>query len=281
MIAGRCLSIKNSRILATRSGFFSKKKDKAKEEVDVTVELTDKEKGALKSRFPEVFSKIDSSIKKMIETMDISKEDNDIFEENEFDSIRARGILPFTYTYNPPSNLNDIILNAVTSVLSTTEKDFSKIDISNNLKDKAALLKLLEKKLHHNIPNSRLHEMKTVADVNNFYLEPVTNVTEYIKMSRDKTVPNNVFMREEAFRFHPDDVEAYHGGVTAFPGQGGKVYGLRNKRLLREFNPRSKWYDYEEMSYDYTKVDEGLPWDPRIAKKMDSYVNRRYKINKN
>lgn len=44
MIAGRCLSIKNSRILATRSGFFSKKKDKAKEEVDVTVELTDKEK---------------------------------------------------------------------------------------------------------------------------------------------------------------------------------------------------------------------------------------------
>lgn len=148
--------------------------------------------------------------------MDISKEDNDIFEENEFDSIRARGILPFTYTYNPPSNLNDIILNAVTSVLSTTEKDFSKIDISNNLKDKAALLKLLEKKLHHNIPNSRLHEMKTVADVNNFYLEPVTNVTEYIKMSRDKTVPNNVFMREEAFRFHPDDVEAYHGGMSYF-----------------------------------------------------------------
>uniref|UniRef100_A0AAF5CXY4 Large ribosomal subunit protein mL50 n=1 Tax=Strongyloides stercoralis TaxID=6248 RepID=A0AAF5CXY4_STRER len=274
MINGRFLSIRTSRIITTRNGFFGKKK-KSGEKFETSIGLTDKEEGALRSRFPNIVSNVDRTSKKLSKTIDITKEDSVLFSEKEYDSIRARGILPFKYVYNPPSNLKDIVVNAVSSTMTTKEDDFNKIDLSNNLKDKAALLIKLGKDLSHSIPNSKLHEIKTVADVYNFYLEPINNTTEYVNMARDSTIPNNVFMREEPFRFHPDDVEAYHGGVTAFPGEGGEVYGLRNKRIHRQFNPRKEWFDYEEISYDYKKPDADLPWDPRIAEKMDRYFSHK------
>lgn len=56
---------------------------------------------------------------------------------------------------------------------------------------------------------------------------------------------------EQPHRFHPEDTEAWHGGVTAFPGSGGKVIGLRNKRLLRQFEPKKEWYDYEDQVKQY------------------------------
>lgn len=27
-------------------------------------------------------------------------------------------------------------------------------------------------------------------------------------------------------------------GITAFPGEGGEIYGIRNKRLYRQFKPK-------------------------------------------
>ena len=69
-------------------------------------------------------------------------------------------------------------------------------------------------------------------------------------------------------------------GVTAFPGEGGEVYGLRNKRLFRQFKTRKEWFEYEDQSFDYDDTSKGLPWDPEIAKKMDRYTDRRFLINK-
>uniref|UniRef100_A0A0K0EZX4 Large ribosomal subunit protein mL50 n=1 Tax=Strongyloides venezuelensis TaxID=75913 RepID=A0A0K0EZX4_STRVS len=273
MIAGRCLSQTSRRIAATRNIFFLRSRKKTEEEKR-TDGLTNEEKEQFKLRYSGIISKLVSSGQNVI-----ADEIDDA--QPYLDSIRARGILPYKYNYNPPSNLKDVITNAVSSVLSTKESDFSKIDLSNNLKDKASLLIKLGNELSHHIPNSTLHEIKTVADVYNFYSEPVSNVTEYVEMVRDPTIPKNISMKEEAVRFHPEDVESYHGGVTAFPGTGGEVYGLRNKRIHREFNPRKEWYDYEDTHFDYTKIDANKPWDPRIAEKMDKYVNRKYKLINN
>jgi hypothetical protein len=66
-------------------------------------------------------------------------------------------------------------------------------------------------------------------------------------------------------------------GVTAFPGTGGKVLGLRNKRLYRQFRPKQEWFDYEEQTFDHESLDEGMPWDTKIAEKMDRYVDRKFK----
>uniref|UniRef100_A0A0N5CAX6 Large ribosomal subunit protein mL50 n=1 Tax=Strongyloides papillosus TaxID=174720 RepID=A0A0N5CAX6_STREA len=273
MIAGRCLSQTSKRIAATRNISFFKSKNKTVEEKG-TVGLTKDEKERFKLRYTDIISKLVNPNQQVV----VDDVDD---EQPHLDSIRARGILPYKNSYNPPSNLKDVITNAVSSVLSTEESDFNEIDLSNNLKDKASLLIKLGNELSHHIPNSKLHEIKTVADVYNFYSEPVCNVTEYVEMARDPTIPENVAIKEEAVRFHPEDVESYHGGVTAFPGSGGEVYGLRNKRIHREFNPRKEWYDYEDKHFDYTKIDANKPWDPRIAEKMDKYVSRKYQIKNN
>ncbi|VDO75795.1 unnamed protein product [Heligmosomoides polygyrus] len=61
--------------------------------------------------------------------------------------------------------------------------------------------------------------------------------------------------------------------VTAFPGSGGKVLGLRNKRLLRQFKPKSDWFDYEDQTFDYTPPEKDMPWDIEIARRMDRHVS--------
>lgn len=67
-------------------------------------------------------------------------------------------------------------------------------------------------------------------------------------------------------------------GVTAFPGKGGKVYGIRNKRLYRQFKPKEEWFDFEDESFDYSRPDASMPWDPEIAEKMDRYPTKRYNL---
>jgi len=133
--------------------------------------------------------------------------------------------------------------------------------------------------LKHFVPNSRLHKVKSVADLLEFYQEPVKNVTKFAEMARDASKPANLALAEHAIRFHPNDREAPHGGITAYPGTGGEVFSLRQKRLLRQYKPKKEWYDFEDQTFDYTSVDEGMPWDPLIARKMDRYTHKKFFTN--
>lgn len=146
--------------------------------------------------------------------------------------------------------------------------------------------------MKHFIPNAKLHYIQSIADVKDFYSTPVENITEYAKLARDQTLPENLAVRENPVRFHPNDKEAIHGGfkllfirnipmfylgVTAFPGSGGKVFGLRNKRIYRQFQSKQEWFDYEDQTFNHEPVDKGMPWDTEIAKKMDSYVDLKFR----
>jgi large subunit ribosomal protein L50 len=151
-------------------------------------------------------------------------------------------------------------------------------------------------KLSHFVPSAKLHYIQSIDDVKEFYSTPVHNITKYAQLARDETLPENLAVRENPARFHPNDKEAVHGGmlhlllllkcyytlflgVTAFPGHGGKIFGLRNKRIYRQFQPKQEWYDYEDQTFDHEPVDKGMPWDVEIAKKMDSYVDMKFKKN--
>ncbi|VDN03862.1 unnamed protein product, partial [Thelazia callipaeda] len=139
---------------------------------------------------------------------------------------------------------------------------------------------LLGERLCHVVPNSELHSIKTVGDLIDFYGRPFRNLTKYAQMARDnkRTLPKNLHIIEHPFRFHPEDIHSYHGGETAFPGKGGEVISLRNKRLYRQFKPKEHWFDYEEETFDYERPDKGMPWDPEIAERMDQYPTKRYNL---
>uniref|UniRef100_A0A0K0CUV7 Large ribosomal subunit protein mL50 n=1 Tax=Angiostrongylus cantonensis TaxID=6313 RepID=A0A0K0CUV7_ANGCA len=203
------------------------------------------------------------------------------------DSIRARGFLKYRYNYQPPSDVKDSVLKVASEVLcneadgvaGVTQFVFNDNNViigscylklgRSNITVKISIILTLSEQFKHCPTNSRLMHIKSVQDLIDFYEEPVENVTSYIKLARMKTKPRNVYMMEQAHRFHPEDVEAWHGGVTAFPGTGGSVVGLRNKRLLRQFQPKSDWFDYEDQTFDYTRPDKDMPWDPEIARRMD------------
>ncbi|KAL3995137.1 Ribosomal subunit 39S family protein [Acanthocheilonema viteae] len=199
-------------------------------------------------------------------------------EKIDMDSIRARGFLKYRYNYKPPDDLESQVKEAVNEVLIDINDDIRSIDLTKDRRLKFQLLDLLGERLCHVVPNSELHQMKTVGDLIDFYGRPFRNLTEYAQMARDnkQTLPKNLHIMEHPFRFHPEDTHSYHGGETAFPGKGGEVISLRNKRLYRQFKPKKDWFDFEEESFDYTRQDEGMPWDPEIAERMDQYPTKRY-----
>ncbi|XGW08710.1 hypothetical protein V3C99_011209 [Haemonchus contortus] len=198
------------------------------------------------------------------------------------DSIRARGFLKYRYNYKPPSDVKDVVLSIAKKYLSKNGEvptDISQCRLQDN-SEKMKVIVAAAEKFKHWPTNSRLMHLKSVQDVIDFYEEPVSNITNYAKLSRTESKPANVYMMEHAFRFHPEDIEAWHGGVTAFPGTGGKVFGLRNKRLLRQFKPKADWFDYEDQTFDYTPPEKDMPWDNEIARRMDRYPDKRFDLKR-
>lgn len=51
---------------------------------------------------------------------------------------------------------------------------------------------------------------------------------EYVAMARSPSKPANLTLVEFNPAFHPDDKEAVHGGVTAFPGLSRHEKNLRS-----------------------------------------------------
>lgn len=217
---------------------------------------------------------------------EFSEYDGDVsmLQEIDMDSIRARGFMKYRYNYEPPSDLEIRIKNLfekhVDQGSRVSGSDFKEFDLTKNDRVKFQFLDSLGKYFRHTIPNPELHRMKTVEDVIEFYRRPVSNLTVYAKMARDnkQTLPRNLHVIEHPLRFHPDDKHAYHGGITAFPGRGGQVFGLRNKRIYRQFEPKKDWFEYEDQSFDYTRIDKDMPWDPEIAKRMDRYPSKKYRL---
>ncbi|VDM52759.1 unnamed protein product [Angiostrongylus costaricensis] len=247
--------------------------------------------------------------KSQVDSTSYDTEDILNYQINE-DSIRARGFLKYRYNYQPPRDVKNSVLKTASEVLCDETDGVADLTQfvfnDNNVKSKVVFgscyLKLrrssitvkisvsfkcwlqiilrLSEQFKHCPTNSRLMHIKSVQDLIDFYEEPVENVTSYTKLARMVTKPRNVYMMEQAHRFHPEDVEAWHGGVTAFPGTGGSVVGLRNKRLLRQFQPKSDWFDYEDQTFDYTRPEKDMPWDPEIARRMDRYPNKRFDIKR-
>ncbi|KAK6035965.1 hypothetical protein COOONC_26530 [Cooperia oncophora] len=132
------------------------------------------------------------------------------------DSIRARGFLKYRYNYKPPKGVEDAVLSLAKEYLSKTSEEASNLSQcrleDNDVKMKVILA--LGEKFKHYPTNSRLMHLKSVQDLIDFYEEPVENITNYAKLSRMESKPANLYMMEHPQRFHPEDVEAWHGVQT-------------------------------------------------------------------
>ncbi|GMR36721.1 hypothetical protein PMAYCL1PPCAC_06916, partial [Pristionchus mayeri] len=200
------------------------------------------------------------------------------------DAIRARGVAKYAYNYDPPANIHALVKECVIEVLSSEGEKTDAVDEYSLSKRNAVKYKILlavsSRLPHSHLPvNGKLIYLHTVQDIVDFYATPVRNTNEYTQLARKSDKPSNLTVLERPFRFHPEDVEAFHGGITAFPGEGGEVLGLRNKRLYRQFKPKEKWFDYEDQSFDYSRFDAKMPWDAEMIERMDSFADKRYNLS--
>ncbi|KAH7697221.1 Protein MRPL-50 [Aphelenchoides avenae] len=252
----------------------------AKQDLDAK-ELTEQDKEQLKRVIPRILVGKDREptiTTKPTPAASLVAVEKDEEQEAVMDSIRARGFMKHTYKYTPAPDVEAVVREKATASGVTTQSSDAHW-MSAPLSDLAAKEKLLldlGQRYRHFVSNAKLHQMKTIGDVVDFYTTPVDNIPTYARMARDKSLPENLAIREHPARFHPNDIHAPHGGITAFPGDGGEVLSIRNKRLYRQFRPKKEWFDYEEQAFDYTPMDKNLPWDPEMIRKMDRYTDKKF-----
>ncbi|EFO86175.1 hypothetical protein GCK72_005627 [Caenorhabditis remanei] len=251
-------------------------------EKEAVKHLTAEEQESLRKTLPSIRARESTQVQ--VPSESVTDFDDDIFENRiDQDSIRARGFLKYTQSYTPSNEVKNQVLKTASECLqkagisSENVEQYKFVEGDNSLKFE--LINRLGKSIKHWPTNGKLLHLETVADVVKFYQEPVKNITKYTEMARDETKPKNVSIMEQAVRFHPEDTHMYHGGITAFPGSGGEVISLRQKRLLRQFQPKKEWFDYDDLTFDYSRPDKSMPWDPEVAKQMDKYTDKRYNLN--
>lgn len=88
--------------------------------------------------------------------------------------------------------------------------------------------------LEHDVPNMRLHEMKTVADVVKYFQTEVKDTSVFEDMSK-LNLPRNLHMNLEFNRFDPE-TDKVHDGVTAFPGSKTIVSSLRYRKKYKNLD---------------------------------------------
>ncbi|KAI6194214.1 39S ribosomal protein L50, mitochondrial [Aphelenchoides besseyi] len=236
--------------------------------------MSPQEREALKEKGPLVVLKDELSERKGLDLYNEIAKRELLDEQGAMDKIRARGIMPFNYNYDPPKNLTEIFASvAKNNELQVDDKKFP------NLSAKSKVLLELGKQLNHYVPSSKLLYVESMEDALQFYQKSVRNTTDYAQMARNSDLPANLTVNEHPTRFHPNDTDAVHKGITAYPGTGGKIFGLRNKRIYRQYRPKQDWFDYEEQKFDHERPDRNNPWDKEMAAKMDRYTDRKVRKN--
>uniref|UniRef100_T1IJV2 Large ribosomal subunit protein mL50 n=1 Tax=Strigamia maritima TaxID=126957 RepID=T1IJV2_STRMM len=160
-------------------------------------------------------------------------------------SLATRGFLRSTKPYTPPNDVSEKILNIAR--LTIEHKDDNQL-INFALTDPDTRFHFLSScvtELHHDIPNSQLHEMTSVSAVIDYYQLPVSTVNSYDKMcDTPESLPPNLHMQKEPIRFHPE-TDTMFGGISAFPEHSVIVSGLKSKKKFKGFDgrpPASKLY---------------------------------------
>jgi len=149
------------------------------------------------------------------------------------ESLAARSYLRPLKSYCPPNDLESqfkaVLQNCLIQSSSIT---------SGHIKFK--LLNACSKKFNHTVPNSRLHEIKTVDDVLDFYKLPVDGRVPLDKFS-SVALPPNLYIQHEYHRFHPE-TDTLFSGVSAFPKQSTIVTGLKYKKKYLGYSSKPIWH---------------------------------------
>ncbi|XP_064459765.1 large ribosomal subunit protein mL50-like [Ornithodoros turicata] len=156
-------------------------------------------------------------------------------------SLAARGFCRPTKSYEPPQDveprLQEICKDALGGNLDASS--WKTAALSEPLV-KYKLLTRCIKEFKHDIPNSCLMNITSVADLLDYLTTPVQGTSPYDQLVHRARVPPNLHAVAEPVRFHPE-TDTFFNGVSAFPGSSTIVTGLKAKKKFRGFTANPKW----------------------------------------
>lgn len=106
-----------------------------------------------------------------------------------------------------------------------------------DLSVKFEFLKSCTATFSHKVPNSVLHEMRSVQDVIEFYLTPVDTTLPLDRIQNSPDLPQNLHIQQDYVRFSPDDPMFER---SAFPKSSTLVSSIRRK--YKGYEAKRSWY---------------------------------------
>ncbi|OQR67631.1 hypothetical protein BIW11_13403, partial [Tropilaelaps mercedesae] len=152
------------------------------------------------------------------------------------DSLAARGFCRPRKPYEPPADIEDRLRKVIGRVMpEALDKKWSEVKLSGT--KKVTLIAECAKELSHAVPNPELKELRSVEHVAKFFRTRVDGISPYERLVHAKPgeLPDNLHVIPEGIRFKPFDPESQgpdglFRGLTAYPGHGTKVVGLRSRK---------------------------------------------------
>ncbi|CAG9784043.1 unnamed protein product [Diatraea saccharalis] len=149
------------------------------------------------------------------------------------ESLAARGFLRPNKQWEPPFDIEEIVLKICTSNGLDANAEFDGLD------KKFLVLNACYKETGHSVPNSLLHTIETVDDLKEFYKTPVDTKTPFDALVKME-LPKNLHIQENYVRFHPDK-DTLFNGVSAFPKRSTIVSGLKTRKKYEGYTAKKSW----------------------------------------
>ncbi|KAK2723354.1 large ribosomal subunit protein mL50-like [Artemia franciscana] len=139
--------------------------------------------------------------------------------ENDVVSILAKGYLRPSKPYEPKPGVQEKVAELSSKFVTT---DFSDTSF------KAKFLSLCASEFLHEVPNSLLHQMKSLDDVIDFYNTPVDPRIPLERM-KDMELPPNLHIKQDYVTFDQQSDTMFQG-LDAFPNRSRIVASLASRK---------------------------------------------------
>ncbi|OQV22337.1 hypothetical protein BV898_03835 [Hypsibius exemplaris] len=169
------------------------------------------------------------------------------YEKSTLQSLIDKGLGKIQIPYEPAANVGERMKEICGQVFGAqmTNDPLSWQFPSRALKFQ--FLTACEKAFSHPVPNSQLHEMRTIGNVFDFYMTPVSGTNGLTQYQRMENLPPNLHINYEPTRFDPNNDPIY-GGRTAFPHTHLFVTGLKYRKLYQSRRAPTNWPKVLDMS---------------------------------
>ncbi|CAH2073087.1 unnamed protein product, partial [Iphiclides podalirius] len=149
------------------------------------------------------------------------------------ESLAARGFLRPNKPWEPPANINETILKICVDHGLKSDSEFESLDVKFNV------LKACFDETGYGVPNSLLHTIECVEDLQVFYETPVNVLTPFDALKKME-LPKNLHVQEDYVRFHPDK-DTLFNGLSAYPKSSTIVSGLKTRKKYEGYSAKTTW----------------------------------------